>query len=147
MIRNSIAMTLNQFFYALAKYFISNRMRLAERQTADLLKKFVDLLEEKFARIEEKSTSAQSENSVARERLFLKLIFTFMSTIENKRPELRDLNRTLEMYLFSLARTRFKCLNSSVSATDCELTSAILADYSVLLGDVLRQTRGVFERG
>lgn len=130
-------MTLNQFFYALAKYFISNRTRLAERQTADLLKKFVDLLEEKFARIEEKSTSAQSENSVARERLFLKLIFTFLSTIENKRPELRDLNRTLEMYLFSLARTRFKCLNSSVAPTDREITSAIPAHHSVLLSDVL----------
>ena len=109
------------------------------------MKKFTDILEEKFLRIEEKSSVPQTENSIFKERLFLRLIFTLLSTIENNSNELKEINRIIEMNLFSFARTRFKCLNSSVHPADCFISSPVSAHNSLLPHSLLPQKRGFLE--
>ena len=94
-------MTLNQLFYSFGKFLLNNKPLLSLPVNSDLLKKFTDIIEEKFARIEEKSSVVQSENSILKERLFLRLVFTLLSTIENNSPELREVNRIIETNLFS----------------------------------------------
>lgn len=132
---------MNQLFYSFGKFLLSNKTDLNEKKKQELLKKFTDIIEEKFARIEEKSSVVQNENHLWKERLFLKLIFSFLSTIENKIPELKETNRIVETNLFNLAKTRFKCLNSSTQTTDCLLRSPILIDYGLLLSHILQPKR------
>ena len=138
-------MTLNQLFYSFGKFLLNNKPLLSLPVNSDLLKKFTDIIEEKFARIEEKSSVVQSENSILKERLFLRLVFTLLSTIENNSPELREVNRIIETNLFSFSRTRFKCLNSSVLPADCWLKSPVPADNRPLPDHLLQQERGLPE--
>lgn len=125
-------MTMNQLFYSFGKFLLSNKNDLQDKKKQDLLKKFTDIIEEKFVRIEEKSSIIQNENSLLKERLFLKLVFTFLSTIENKTPELKETNRIIETNLFNLGKARFKCLNSSIQAADCLIKSSIPSHNGIL---------------
>ena len=112
-------MTLNQLFYSLGRFCLDLKNEKFDPKNGELIKTMLHILEEKFAKIEEKSTTMQSETSVLKERLFLSLVFTLLTVIEKTGQDLKDINRTIEVNLFSFAKTRFKCLNSSIQPIDC----------------------------
>ena len=116
-------MTLNTLFDSLGKFCADPRLPEACKPRDDLARQVQNMVGERFARMEEKSSTAQSENSVLKERLFLRLLFTFLGEIGPSRDCLREVHRVVEMNLFSFAKTRFKCLNSAVGHVDCGLTS------------------------
>jgi hypothetical protein len=138
-------MTLNQLFDSFGKLCADISLNQKCKQRDELLRQLQNIVGEKFARMEEKSTSTQNENSVLKERLFLKLIFAFLNEISRNRDGLRDINRTIEMNLFSFAKTRFKCLNSTVNHIDCCFNSPTPADRFMVLDQHVPSTRNIFE--
>ena len=133
MIKNTVSLSLNQFFGSFSHYILKERVE-GRPEYIKNLRAFADILDEYFAHLEEKAHNLLTESLILKERLILKLLFTVLNTLGEEIRMIKELDVVFSKNLYSLCQTKFKLINSSVSLVDCLLKRSLFV-YSLLFSD------------